>query len=34
VDFKLSDDQLEFQRTCRAFARDVIRPIADKYDRD
>ena len=34
MDFRLNDDQLEFQRTCRAFARDVIRPIADKYDRE
>jgi acyl-CoA dehydrogenase len=34
VDFRLNDDQLEFQRTCRAFAREVIRPIADRYDRE
>jgi acyl-CoA dehydrogenase len=34
VDFRLTDEQLEFQRTCRAFAREVIRPIADKYDRE
>jgi acyl-CoA dehydrogenase len=34
VDFRLNDDQLEFQRTCRAFAREVIRPLADKYDRE
>jgi acyl-CoA dehydrogenase len=34
VDFRLSDDQVEFQRTCRAFAREVIRPLADKYDRE
>jgi acyl-CoA dehydrogenase len=33
VDFRLNDDQLEFQRTCRAFAREVIRPLADTYDR-
>jgi acyl-CoA dehydrogenase len=34
VDFRLNDDQLEFQRTCRAFAREVIRPLAEKYDRE
>ena len=34
MDFRLNDDQLEFQRTCRAFAREVIRPIADRYDRE
>jgi acyl-CoA dehydrogenase len=34
VDFRLNDEQLEFQRTCRAFAREVIRPLADKYDRE
>jgi acyl-CoA dehydrogenase len=34
VDFRLNDDQLEFQRKCRAFAREVIRPLADKYDRE
>jgi acyl-CoA dehydrogenase len=34
VDFRLNDDQVEFQRTCRAFAREVIRPVADRYDRD
>jgi acyl-CoA dehydrogenase len=34
VDFKLNDDQLEFQRHCRSFAREVMRPVADKYDRE
>jgi alkylation response protein AidB-like acyl-CoA dehydrogenase len=34
VDFKLTDEQLEFQRHCRQFAEEVIRPIADKYDRE
>ena len=28
MDFKLNDEQLEFQETCRRFAREVIRPIA------
>jgi acyl-CoA dehydrogenase len=34
VDFSLNDEQLEFRRTCRAFASEVIRPLADKYDRE
>jgi len=34
VDFRLNDEQLEFQKHCRRFAREVIRPIADKYDRE
>jgi acyl-CoA dehydrogenase len=34
VDFRLSDEQLEFQAHCRSFARDVIRPIAPRYDRE
>jgi acyl-CoA dehydrogenase len=34
MDFRLTDEQLEFQRTCRAFAREVIRPLAEKYDRE
>jgi acyl-CoA dehydrogenase len=34
VDFRLTDEQLEFQRHCRAFAREVIRPLAPKYDRE
>ncbi len=34
VDFRLTDDQLEFQEQCRRFASEVIRPLADKYDRE
>jgi len=34
VDFRLTDDQLEFQQEARRFATDVIRPLADKYDRE
>jgi acyl-CoA dehydrogenase len=34
MDFSLNDEQLEFQKTCRAFAREVIRPVAGKYDRE
>ncbi|CAN5479643.1 acyl-CoA dehydrogenase family protein [soil metagenome] len=34
MDFRLTDDQLEFQQHCRRFADEVIRPIADKYDRE
>jgi len=34
VDFRLTDEQVEFQRYCRKFATEVIRPLADKYDRE
>jgi hypothetical protein len=34
MDFRLSDDQLEFQRHCHAFARDVMRPAAARHDRE
>ena len=34
MDFRLNDEQLEFQQHCRRFAREVIRPMADKYDRE
>jgi acyl-CoA dehydrogenase len=34
VDFRLSDEQLEFQRSCHEFAAEVIRPAADRYDRE
>ena len=34
MDFRLTDEQLEFQRHCRRFATEVIRPVADKYDRE
>jgi acyl-CoA dehydrogenase len=34
VDFRLNDEQLEFQRYCRKFAAEVIRPVAAKHDRE
>jgi acyl-CoA dehydrogenase len=34
VDFRLNDEQLEYQRMCRRFAAEVIRPVADKHDRE
>ena len=34
MDFRLNDEQLEFQKHCRRFAEEVIRPLADKYDRE
>jgi acyl-CoA dehydrogenase len=34
VDFRLNDEQLEFQRYCRKFATEVIRPVAAKHDRE
>src|SRR3954452_11543966 len=34
MDFSLSADQLAFQAHCHAFARDVIRPAAARYDRE
>ena len=34
MDFKLSDEQLEFQQRCRSFAQEVIRPVAVKHDRE
>ncbi len=34
MDFRLTDDQLEFQQWCRRFAIEVIRPLADKHDRE
>jgi alkylation response protein AidB-like acyl-CoA dehydrogenase len=34
VDFRLTEEQLEFQQHCRRFATEVIRPLADKYDRE
>ncbi|HEU5369755.1 MAG TPA: acyl-CoA dehydrogenase family protein [Ktedonobacterales bacterium] len=33
MDFALSDEQLEIQRTARAFAEDVIKPRAEEMDR-
>jgi acyl-CoA dehydrogenase len=34
VDFRLTDEQLEWQQYCRKFAEEVIRPVAAKYDRE
>src|ERR687896_915963 len=34
VDFRLSDEQLEYQAHCRRFAREVMRPVAAEHDRD
>jgi acyl-CoA dehydrogenase len=34
VDFRLTDEQTEFQQYCRKFSTDVIRPVAAKYDRE
>jgi len=34
MDFRLTDEQLEFQAYCRKFAREVIRPAAAKHDRE
>jgi acyl-CoA dehydrogenase len=34
VDFALTDEQLEFKAKVRAFASDVIRPVAAQHDRD
>jgi acyl-CoA dehydrogenase len=34
VDFRLTDEQIEFQQHCRKFSTDVIRPVAAKYDRE
>jgi alkylation response protein AidB-like acyl-CoA dehydrogenase len=33
VDFRLSDEQIEWQRKCHVFARDVMRPVSAHYDR-
>jgi acyl-CoA dehydrogenase len=34
LDFKLTDEQVEFQQLVRRFSREVIRPVAAKHDRD
>ena len=34
MDFRLTDEQLEFQQRCRRFAEEVIRPVAPKHDRE
>src|SRR5437870_12511841 len=34
MDFRLSDETLEWRDYCRKFAREVIRPAAPKHDRE
>jgi acyl-CoA dehydrogenase len=34
VDFHLTEEQLEYREYCRRFAREVIRPVAARHDRD
>ena len=34
MNFRLSDEQQEWQVYCRKFAREVIRPVAAKHDRE
>ncbi|MEX2195534.1 MAG: acyl-CoA dehydrogenase family protein [Thermoleophilaceae bacterium] len=34
MDFRLSDEQIEFRRHCRQFASEVMRPVAAKHDRE
>ena len=34
MDFSLNEEQVEFREHCRSFAREVMRPIAAKYDRE
>jgi acyl-CoA dehydrogenase len=34
MDFALNEEQQEFKDSCRAFARDVIRPVARKHDEE
>lgn len=34
MDFALTEEQLEFKRHCRTFAREVIRPAASRHDAD
>ncbi|HEY1595142.1 MAG TPA: acyl-CoA dehydrogenase family protein [Thermoleophilaceae bacterium] len=34
MDFRLTDEQLEWQAYCHKFAEEVIRPVAPKYDRE
>ena len=34
MDFRLTDEQIDFQRHCHEFARDVVRPAAARYDRE
>src|ERR687884_1809324 len=34
MDFRLSDESVEWRDYCRRFAREVIRPVAAKHDRE
>ena len=34
MNFRLTDEQVEFQRKVRRFSEEVIRPIAEKHDRE
>src|ERR687894_16625 len=34
MDFRLSNEQIEFRDLCRRFSREVMRPVADKHDRE
>ncbi len=34
MNFRLTDEQQEWKDYCRKFAREVIRPVAPKYDRE
>jgi acyl-CoA dehydrogenase len=34
MDFRMTDEQIEFQDRCRRFAREVIRPAAPLHDRE
>ncbi len=34
MDFRLTDEQLEWREHCNRFAREVMRPVAAKYDRE
>jgi alkylation response protein AidB-like acyl-CoA dehydrogenase len=34
MDFRMTDEQVEFQDRCRRFAREVIRPAAAEHDRE
>ncbi len=34
MDFRLNDEQIDFQQHCHRFAADVIRPAAEQHDRE
>src|SRR3954467_6039662 len=34
MDFRLTEEQLEFQQRCHRFAEEIIRPVAAKHDRE